>query len=108
MLQHPPKDMFQRFSEVGPLEYCNDALDETKKARCQKRGAWMTCTVIPKINDAILDWKKEYCPAGFNDDMTSYVLQNPKESYGRPKDACDTCAKKFDGGAYKESNRAKP
>ena len=66
----------------------------------------MTCTIIPMINDALRAWKTEYCPAGFNDDTETYVLQNPTVAYGRPKDACETCEKKFDGGAYAESSRA--
>jgi hypothetical protein len=108
MLPKPPKNMYEHFSTIGPLEYCAEGdEDPSKKTRCQRRGAWMTCVVIPKINDALMAWKKEYCPVGFNQDQTSYVLQNPKEAYGRPKDACANCAKKFDGGAYKESSRAK-
>jgi hypothetical protein len=106
MLPTPPADMFEKHDTIGPLEYCNDAEDAEKKDNCQKQAAWATCVVIPKINAALMDWKKDYCPAGFNTDQKTYVLKNPTVAYGRPADACEKCVKKFDGGAYKESSRA--
>jgi len=113
MLPTPPKDMFEKSSTVGAMSTCQfnnqgngpGASPPQVQKTCEKRAAWVTCMLIPMINNGLEDYKREFCPAGYNEDKETYVLAAPHQAYGRPNDACESCTKKFDGGAYAESSR---
>ena len=114
MLPTPPKMMLRSHDKIGPMDTCKwdhegngpGKAPKSQRDVCEKKSAWAACVVIPKINDALDDYKREFCEAGYNEDKKSYVLAPPREAYGRPNNACESCTKKFDGGAYKESSRA--
>merc|ERR1712086_1079621 len=89
MLKYPPQDFLEKAVAGGK------DLD--------KRDAWMVCMIIPIINAGLIKYKDVNCPANYNKDQSTYHMHPPSVAYGRPDDACSSCKKKFDGGAYAET-----